>query len=200
MKNKSILLAAAAALFALPLTAVAEPLQTTPSTGFYAGVFGGYGWTDVDAAAGPAFDVDGGDYGIMAGYELGGLLQNNFNLGIQGALEISYAWSSADDTVGGVTTEKNHEWGINFRPGLTFISNAMAMDLKPYAILGYRRAEFESAGGDEGYDGFELGIGTELVAYGDYGVRLDYTHVFYEDKGGLDPDENDLRLGLTYHF
>lgn len=195
MTKKILLLATAAFVaFAIPAQA-AENMQTTPSTGFYAGVFGGYGWTDADTAGG-SFDVNGGDYGIMAGYELGGMLQNNFGLGIQGALELSYAWSNADDG----PLEKDHEWGISFRPGLTFVSNMMPMDLKPYGIIGYRSAEFEAGGADDNYDGFELGIGTELVAYGDYGIRLDYSHVFYEDKNGIDPSEDDIRLGLTYKF
>ena len=38
------------------------------------------------------------------------------------------------------------------------------------------------------------------MAYNAFGVRLDYTHVFYKEDDGLDPSEDNLRLGVAYHF
>lgn len=178
--------------------------DTVARSNFYLGGYGGYGWTDADIDAGPTADVNGGDYGVMAGFEIGGFLDRSLGVGLNGALEFHYGWSDADDTVGGALIEKDNEWGVSFRPGLAFVSKMMPLDLKPYAILGYRRTELEvTTGGttfDQGYDGFELGIGTELVAYGDFGVRLDYTHVFYGEEAGIDPSEDNLRLGVVYHF
>jgi hypothetical protein len=173
-------------------------METTPSTGFYAGGFGGYGWSD---GAGGA-DADGGEYGVLMGYELGALMDRQLGWGMHGAIEGHYAWSTADGSAGGTTIEKDNEWGVSFRPGFTFIDNYSPFGWKPYAILGYRRANFDNnvAGGGDDFDGFELGVGTELMAYGDYGVRLDYTHVYYNEEGGVDPDEDNLRLGLVYHF
>ena len=121
-----------------------------------------------------------------------------------GALEIYYTESNADDSSGGFSLEKDHDWGISFRPGLTFLDTHSLYGLKPYGILGYRRANFEASGGgvstDKDYNGFELGLGSELMAYDRFGVRLDYTHVFYKEKSGIDPSENNLRLGVSYHF
>lgn len=185
-----------------------QPGEPSPLSGFYAGAFGGYGWTDADSTAFGDQSIDGGDYGLFAGYQLDGLLDRQLGLGINGALEFHYGWSDADDTalVAGVPVklEKNAEWGVNFRPGLSVVDQVMPFGIKPYGIIGYRQAEFEaSAGGvssDETFDGFELGIGTELIAYNDFGIRLDYSHVWYGEEGGIDPDEDDLRLGVAFHF
>lgn len=174
--------------------------------GFYIGGYGGYGWTNTDLDGAPDADVNGMDYGLMAGMELEALL--NGWMGLVGAIEGFYGWSEAEDEVnvagGTIDVEKDHEWGINFRPGLTFFNDHMPLDLKPYGIIGYRNAQFETSGAggssDENFDGFELGIGSEIVAYDNVGIRLDYSHVFYGEENGIDLDENDLRLGVAYHF
>lgn len=171
-------------------------VQLTPLSGAYVGGYGGYGWGDDP-------DVNGADYGVMAGYKVDALLDSTINrtgLGLNGAVEAFYGWSDADDNAGGVSYEKNHEWGVNFRPGLSILDSVNPLAVNPYGIIGYRRAEIEAGGSEDDYDGFELGIGTELVAYQDFGVRLDYSHVWYEEKNGLDPSEHDLRLGVAYHF
>ena len=182
--------------------------EVSPLSGIYVGGFGGYSWTDADTNAGTDFNVNGGDYGLFAGYQLDTLLDRTMGLGINGAIEGHYAWSDADDsaTIGGVPVgvEKDNEWGISFRPGLSFVDNAMPWSLRPYGIIGYRNAKFQASApgisGSQRHDGFELGLGTEVVAYQDFGVRLDYSHVWYEDKNGVDPSEDDLRLGVAYHF
>jgi opacity protein-like surface antigen len=171
---------------------------------FYLGGYGGYGWTDAetDIAGVDDFDVNGADYGVFVGYELDRLLDPSW--GISGALEIYYGWSNADDDddVAAASIEKDHEWGINFRPGLSFLSYGSVIN--PYGIIGYRNTKFEvdsaAGSGDDDYDGLDLGIGTELVTWDRVGLRLDYTHTFYEDKNGIDPDEDDIRVGLSYHF
>lgn len=213
MLKKSLL--ATAALVSLSNAAFADtPRQpsrydegtVSPLSGIYVGGYGGYGWTNADmTAAGVDGDVDGWDYGVFAGYSLDTLLDHTLGLGINGSLEGFYGWSNADDTAGAVDFEKGNEWGISFRPGLSFVED-YSLGLKPYAILGYRRAEFETssavpgASSSDWHDGFELGVGTELMAYGDVGVRVDYSHVWYDDKGGIDPSEDDIRIGVAYHF
>lgn len=180
----------------------------SPLSGFYAGGFGGYGWNDVDTNGLGGFSADGADYGVFAGYQLDALMDRSLGLGINGALEFHYGWSDADDNaiVGGVPVKvsKNHEWGVNFRPGLSVVDQYMPMGIKPYGIIGYRQAEFEAstpiAKDTDTFHGFELGLGTELIAYNDFGVRLDYTHVWYGEEKGIDPSSDDLRLGVAYHF
>lgn len=205
---KRILMTTAAMMaFAAPALADATPSTyysnsnagASPLTGAYLGAYGGYGWSDLDTSVGDA-NVDGGDYGIFAGFKIDQWLQSN--MGMTGAIEVFYGWSGADDNVAGIDVEKDHEWGINFRPGLSFLS--MSGAINPYGIIGYRRTNYEaSAGaisGDEDYNGMDLGIGTEIVTWDNIGMRVDYTHTFYGDKNGIDPDEDNIRVGLAYHF
>ena len=198
------LLLTTAALVALSVPAFAQDMNDgydDPMTGLYIGAQGGYSWLEADStvpAAGTEYDLDGAEYGVFVGYKLDRWLEPNF--GITGALEAHYDWANGDDTVGGITVEKDSSWGIQFRPGFS-ISDT----INPYGIIGYKRTEFEaSAGGvtvDGDYDGFELGIGTELVSYGDLGFRVDYSHTWYEDNGAaFDPDEHMLKAGVAFHF
>jgi len=177
--------------------------KVSPLSGVYLGAYGGYGWTNADLTGGADADIDGGDYGVFAGYSLDTLLDHTIGMGINGSLEAFYGWSNADGSSGGVDYQKNNDWGVSFRPGLSFVQD-YTLGLKPYGILGYRRAEFENStagvSNSDWHNGFELGVGTEVIAYGNVGVRLDYSHVWYDAKNGIDPEENNLRLGVGYHF
>ena len=162
----------------------------------YVGVYGGYGWSDADGGGGTP---DGADYGVFAGIDGDAILNptiNRLGLGISGAIEAHYGLSSQDDG----DSEKEQEWGVNFRPGLSFLNNDYIVEVAPYGILGYRGAVYEVNGDDETFHGFELGIGTEVVAFDNASVRLDYTHVFYGEENDIDPDEDNIRLGLGYKF
>ncbi|MGE3714280.1 MAG: porin family protein [Alphaproteobacteria bacterium] len=175
----------------------------SPFTGLYVGAYGGYDWSDADTTvAGFNPDLDGWDGGFFAGYRLDSLMRNN-DMGFNAAIEAFYGWSNSDDSVGALYLEKEDEWGVSFRPGLSFIED-YTFGASPYAIFGYRNTEYRaSAGaltGTEDYDGFELGIGAQLLAHGNIGLRLEYAHVWYSEENGIDPDSDNVRLGLSYHF
>ena len=176
--------------------------QSRDLTGLYAGVYGGYGWTDVDNSNGGDPEPSGIDYGIYGGYKIDSILQDA-GLGITGALELHWGGSTADDTVNGVKLEKGRELGISFRPGLTFLNNE-TYSINPYGILGYRLTEYEAQviglSADEDYHGLSLGVGTELMTQENMGVRLDYTYTWYAEENGIDPSESNLRLGIGFDF
>lgn len=181
--------------------------RTTALTGAYVGVYGGYDWTSADSTgAGVGIDPEGWDGGFFAGYKFDQLFGGNRTSGAGAniALEAFYGFSNSDETVGGVTFEKDNEWGISLRPGIS-IFDSMFGDtaINPYGIVGYRSTEFDvtgAPGGSEWYDGFELGLGTQLVAMGDVGLLVEYSHVWYDSEGSFDPDSDNVRLGLSYHF
>ncbi|MFO0388329.1 MAG: outer membrane beta-barrel protein [Alphaproteobacteria bacterium] len=185
-----------------------ETIKTTTLTGPYLGIYGGYDWTDLDThAAGLDSQPHGWDGGVFAGYKIDGLLDSTQRYGIGGgaAVEAFYGISNSDDNVAGINVEKENEWGVSLRPGLSFLDSAAGgSGIAPYGILGYRNTKFTASsgaiGGSERYDGFELGIGTELIAMSNAGIRVEYSHVWYGSEGGIDPATDDVRIGLSMHF
>lgn len=192
MKHSLLGLSATAAI-CLSAPAMANKAYHKDHTfsGPYIGLYGGYDWSDAGGT-----DPDGWDGGVFAGYRMGSMLKDS--IGLNGAVEAFYGVSDASDA----GFEKNDEWGVSFRPGLSILDKATEpLGFAPYGIVGYRNTEFVQTGGaSERYDGFDLGIGTELLAYGDWGVRAEYSHTWYASEGGIDPDSDDVRLGLSYHF
>jgi outer membrane immunogenic protein len=195
--------ALAAILLAAPVLAVArtnhDSVSNSAFTGPYLGVYGGYDWTELDSDGGFDAELDGVDYGVFGGVRVDGLLDrvNGLGIGMNGAVEAFYGGSESDDS--GV--EKDEEWGVSFRPGMSFLDDAThSMGIAPYGVLGYRNTKFEATGGSERYDGFDLGIGAQLLSEGAVGLRAEYIHTWYGEEDGIDPDSDAVRVGLSYQF
>ncbi|MGM0423111.1 MAG: outer membrane beta-barrel protein [Pseudomonadota bacterium] len=200
---KKILFATAALLAFSATSAEAQQQQRyeegslSPLSGFYLGGTAGYG--NGEGGGLGSDDYEGGEYGVFAGYKADAILNrtvNQMGIGLNGAIEAHYIWSDADSDA----IEKDTEWGVSFRPGFSVLDEVTPLGLNPYGIIGYRRAEFETAAETNDHDGFELGIGTEVLAYNNIGVRIDYAHTWYEEKNDYDPTEHTIRAGLAYHF
>lgn len=197
MKTSRILgIAATAILVTSPvLAANTQYSQTTPLTGSYVGIYGGHDWSDVSGV-----HARGWDGGVFAGYKLDKLLgggNRDYGIGANGAIEVFYGLSNSDR----LGVEKDDEWGVSFRPGISILDRVTGdIGLNPYGILGYRNTKFDLAGTSDRYDGFELGIGTQLIAHNNMGVRLEYSHTWYGSENGIDPDTDSERVGLSYHF
>lgn len=191
---KKYILGAAVLLASTP--AFADTGKNTNLTGPYVGIYGGYDWSDFDRAG---TDLESNDWeaGLFAGYKMDKVMSwsKGYVFGGNAAIEGFYGLSNADSTI-----QKDNEWGVSFRPGLSILDSINSeAGINPYLILGYRNTEFDGAGADR-FDGFELGVGTEFIAFGNAGLRVDYSHVWYGSQNGVDPDSYDLRLGLGYHF
>lgn len=99
-KNMKKLFLTTAAVAAIATPAFADNMYGDNQTGIdrtftgpYIGVYGGYGWNNLETAGGADASVDGGDYGIYAGFKADTLLDNTVNrlgLGLTGAVEVYY--------------------------------------------------------------------------------------------------------------
>jgi opacity protein-like surface antigen len=187
----------ATTLLLIPGLTLAQSDKLSP----YIGIYGGYGelHTFSNALNREVFS-DGMELGAFAGLKVNKLFGDNsiFNF----AVEVNAGTSGVDGGVNGISFEKKHDLGLSFRPGFT-IKPTSSITLSPYAILGYRRAKFSSTGtttSEETFNGFELGLGTNLLNFDNWGVRFEYSRTFYQEDRGVDVDEDAFRLGMGYYF
>lgn len=156
-------------------------------TGLYVGADIGYDF---------AGDIEGVNAGPFVGY---GYEFDLYDTILYAGLEAGYEWSHGDEDSGGVGFEKNHAWMASFRPGLKASENILG-----YGIVGYSRAEYESGGNDEYFDGLVLGVGGQINTNTGFKPRLEYTYTKYEEKDigslSLAPEEHDIKLGAVFQF
>lgn len=190
MKKYIHILLVIGALVLIPSVSIAEGFKHSPYAGFYGAS------SNIDTNP----EADGMDFGVFAGLKFEQLTQTN--LAFTGAIEIFLGGSDVE-AENNATFEKKIERGISLRPGLAF-KPARNFKINPYAILGYRHAEFELSNATtsitDDFSGFELGLGTSLILLDNLDFRLEYTRTFYGESSGLDMEEDSFRLGLAYHF
>jgi hypothetical protein len=176
--------------------------DTNGFSGPYLGADIGYNWGSFDAnnPAGPDGDVDtdGWEGGLLAGY---GYATNPTGFGGYAGVEAGYEWSGADGSFAGTAFEKNHNWLVTFRPGVTMANgNTLA-----YGVVGYSRAEFEANGDNDNLDGLVLGGGTEFGMWrAPMKMRLEYNYIDYEDANlsniNFEGHENTVKTGLVFRL
>lgn len=114
-----------------------------------------------------------------------------------------------------ITTYKiNESWGIGILPGII-----LPQDTLFYARAGYVDGHFKETTSDTSLannstwlNGLRLGLGIDKRVYNNWDLRLEYSHISYEQesstvylpassftkKTDITPDSNQVELGLVY--
>ncbi len=169
--------------------------------GFYLGGDVGYNMGSYEADVLNVTDGDVGIDGFEAGLFAGYGFSHNFMtwLGGYGGVEVGYAWTEQDGSIGATEFEKNQNILVTFRPGIT-----MNQDTLGYGIIGWSYAEFEANGSEDDLNGLVLGAGAEFDTQTPLKMRLEYTYTNYEDTDlgttGFDGHENNVKLGAVFRF
>ncbi len=219
MSNRKIAVSVALAL-GLPFAAAHA---ATPFVGPYVGAQIGYSIYDVnsrltDTSIPETFTVDG----ISASGAEGGLYGGwgmKPSANTYAGVEVEFNWSGAEhtstsvDPVGTVTgkIEDKYNYGISGRLGWLPSSNTLL-----YVRAGWQRVNLEYSGSaygiggslDRDHDGFRLGLGAEVALTGDWLLRMDYAHTWYDDKTlgaapvsvKFEPDNDVFRIGIARQF
>lgn len=186
MAGTALILAAVGPVFAADLGYVEAPAEIYAATsfdwtGFYAGINGGYGFGEADAASVGTIDLDGGIFGGQVGY--------NYDFGgfVLGA-EADIQWSGLEGgttTLLGTTVDAELEYfgTIRARAGL-------ALDrLMPYVTGGYAygQAHGTSTFGPgfstrEMVHGYTIGGGVEYAVTDNITVKAEYLYVDFGDE------------------
>ena len=168
-------------------------------TGVYFGGDAGYQIGSAEIST-PGFAADVGLDGFNGSLFAGYGFSHSFGwLGGYAGIEAAYEWSGLDGAVAGTSYEKDNAWLLTFRPGL-----AMHEDVMGYGIIGYSRAEFESASSNEDLDGLIVGAGAEFDTDTAFKTRLEYTYTNYEEgslgAGDFEEHENNIKVGALFRF
>lgn len=208
--NKAILGAALLAGTALSTPAFAYE-ESNSFEGFYIGAQAGYGMTDMEVN-----DRNGGNLlngnmhadgilgGVFAGY---GFMSDRVYFGLEADFEYSDVDQKMTYDGDSFRAEKEYGFSVSGRLGYEIVDNAMV-----YFRLGYNGSEYEFkevSGGvttkkDDFLNGFELGLGAEMMIHDNVTMRLEYKHTFFEDMSKnnvkLEPSENKVVLGFAFIF
>lgn len=150
----------------------------------------------------------GADGGLYAGW--GMLINPSIYAGVEG----EYNWSGAEHNLaasgaGSFGYKDKDNFGLSARLGWLPSSNVML-----YGRAGWQRASLDYSGDVAGvgagtinkdHNGFRLGVGTEVAMAGNWAMRVDYDHTWYNKEtlapGVESEPRNDVfRVGVAYHF
>lgn len=139
---------------------------------------------------------------------------------LNGNLSSAYFTTSNEDKVHSsfsqTTIKMNKSWGIGLLPGII-----LPQDTLLYARVGYVDGNFHVSTTDVSLantntwlNGLRLGLGIEKTIHKNWGLRLEYSHISYEQqsstvnipadsftkKTDITPDSNQFELGIVYRF
>ncbi len=100
-------------------------------------------------------------------------------------------------------------WGVSLLPGIKLNDQSLL-----YGRIGYVRTYLKSvekgvisgsATDTDWENGADLGIGLETLLMGNFSLRAEYNHIFYNAfttplSTRISPANNQFVLGLIYHF
>jgi outer membrane immunogenic protein len=186
MKKAILSSVAAVALMAIAGVSAAQAADT-PFAGGYAGIQGGY---DIFKDQWNGDKFKGVEGGLFMGYNvpvaekviLGG--EVNFNL------------SDAHNSTYGIKAK--NDYGISARAGFLASDNIMV-----YARGGYQRALINLEGVDSHhFNGWTLGAGIETALSQQISLRVEYVYAGYKSNStlGVNPNQQNMNIGVAYHF
>ncbi len=187
----------------------ASPVRSS-WTGFFAGVQGGYGWTNTTFAVPGLFNFRGiGSKGltggVIAGYDH--QLSPLFVAGIEVDASISDVKSTINVVGFNVTGKSDWNAGVRARLGYLFTPSTM-----PYVAAGYgwesRSVSTPIPGINPSatFSGLQVAAGIETLVTSNISARAEYVHSFNDAKTFIaapitwKPETGKVRIGLTYKF
>ena len=191
------LLATMPAAFAADIPAPQPPAQAFVQeqvsfdwSGFYVGVYGGYGFGE-SSAAGVDEDADGG----LAGGTIGFNMQNgSFVYGI----EADGGWSGIEDDIDDLSVT----WTSTVRGRIGYAFDSVLLYATGGGAIG--GVESDITGGDDTRLGFAVGGGVEAALTDNISAKVEYLYVDLgeDDLGGIDYDfdAHTVKAGLNFHF
>ena len=172
------LMAATATTSVMAADLVIDPIYAPAAavndwSGFYAGVFGGYGWGTVNS-----FGVDSDVDGWLAGGAVGA----NFTLSdlIVAGVVADVAWSNISGVTGGA--DINQDWAGSLRARIGYNGGMFLPYLTGGLAVSGVSLDIAGDSTSETYAGWTVGAGLEIAATDNLSIDLLYRYSDYGDK------------------
>jgi outer membrane immunogenic protein len=196
------ILAFAPAAFAADMPVAQQPMDAVVQeagfdwTGFYVGVYGGYGWGDVDVDDGFAeSDTEGGLAGGTVGYNM---QSGNFVYG----LEADGGWAGIETQDFADDENVNLDWTSTVRGRVGYAFDNFLVYATGGAAIG--GVEDELSGDDDTRLGWTAGAGVEASLTEHISAKVEYLYLDLgdDDLGGVPVDiqVHTVKGGINYRF